>query len=97
MENRLDDLINHVSWSQQQMARILEAQRHAAVRMAQIISAMPAAASAFRSESKEDGNPVSMVNTSIASYLNAMADFQQTAAESLELVLKELRDVDAEE
>lgn len=97
MENQLDELINHVSWSQQQMARILEAQRHAAVRMAQIIQAMPATAAPLRSEDKEANNPVTMVNTSIASYLNAMADFQQTAAESLELVLKELRDGEAEE
>lgn len=91
MEKQINDLVNHLSQSQQQMARILEAQRHAAVRMAQIIHAMPDALTHFHSDSKGTGGPVEQVNGIIVSYLNAMADFQQTAADNLEIVLKELR------
>ncbi|MCT6985979.1 hypothetical protein M1723_25620, partial [Salmonella enterica subsp. enterica serovar Senftenberg] len=41
MEKKIDDMVEYLSHSQQQLARILEAQRHAAVRMAQIIHSLP--------------------------------------------------------
>lgn len=95
VDNRIDDMIAHLSHSQQQMARILEAQRHAAVRMAQIIHSLPDYE--LQPEgSKSSGGQTAQVNRSIVSYLNAMADLQQTAADSLEIVLKELREREEE-
>lgn len=106
MENKINDMIEHLSHSQQQMARILEAQRHAAVRMAQIIHSLPnheipvseetsapgaAALGGRLLGGQSSGTQVEQVNKSIAAYLNAMADLQQTSADSLEIVMKELR------
>ncbi|GAB6929277.1 hypothetical protein JCM10914A_32600 [Paenibacillus sp. JCM 10914] len=90
MESKINDMIAHLSHSQQQLARILEAQRHAAVRMAQIIHGLPDY-ELQASEGSKSGAQTAQVNRSIVSYLNAMADLQQTAADSLEIVLKELR------
>ncbi|MFI2858178.1 nucleoside-diphosphate sugar epimerase [Paenibacillus sp. JSM ZJ436] len=112
MEQKIDELMNHLSHSQQQMARILEAQRHAAVRMAQVVHGMPDDWSARSGVAGNEGKPggresddaaegfiqqIQQVNGSIAAYLNVMADFQQAAADHLEMVMKELRGGDSEE
>ncbi|NMO95233.1 nucleoside-diphosphate sugar epimerase [Paenibacillus lemnae] len=97
MEHKINEIVHHLSHSQQQMARILEAQRHAAVRMAQIIHAMPDSMVPRVSDTEKSGLHIEQVNGSIASYLNAMADFQQTAADHLEIVMKELRGGENEE
>lgn len=111
MEKKIDDMVEYLSHSQQQLARILEAQRHAAVRMAQIIHSLPnheiqaseepnsRGGSSLGGSSlggqllggRSSGSQVEQVNGSIAAYLNAMADLQQTSADSLEIVMKELR------
>ncbi|WP_456289520.1 nucleoside-diphosphate sugar epimerase [Paenibacillus sp. AK002] len=110
MEKKIDDMVEYLSHSQQQLARILEAQRHAAVRMAQIIHSLPNHEIQASEEPNSRGGPslggslggqllggrssgsqVEQVNSSIAAYLNAMADLQQTSADSLEIVMKELR------
>lgn len=41
MQNKIDEIITHMSHSHQQMARVLEAERHMAVRMSQIIHDLP--------------------------------------------------------
>ena len=106
MEKKIDDMVEHLSHSQQQLARILKAQRHAAVRMAQIIHSLPNHEIPVSEEPNSRGGPslggqllggrssgsqVEQVNSSITAYLNAMADLQQTSADSLEIVMKELR------
>lgn len=95
MDSKIDDMIAHLSHSQQQLARILEAQRHAAVRMAQIIHSLPEY-ELQQEGAKSTGGQTAQINRSIVSYLNAMADLQQTAADSLEIVLKELREQEEE-
>ncbi|KOP68942.1 nucleoside-diphosphate sugar epimerase [Bacillus sp. FJAT-18019] len=99
-------MVEYLSHSQQQLARILEAQRHAAVRMAQIIHSLPNHEIPVSEESSSRGGPslggqltggqssgtqVEQVNSSITAYLSAMADLQQTSADSLEIAMKELK------
>lgn len=104
MENKINDMVEHLSHSQQQMARIFEAQRHAAVRMAQIIHSLPNhqlrppnihslpnRQLQSSDETKSSEGQVEQVNGSIAAYLNAMADMQQMVADTLEVAMKELR------
>jgi len=95
VDSKINDMIAHLSHSQQQLARILEAQRHAAVRMAQIIHSLPEY-ELQQEGTKSTGAQTAQINRSIVSYLNAMADLQQTAADSLEIVLKELREQEEE-
>ncbi|WP_054956231.1 hypothetical protein [Paenibacillus dakarensis] len=103
MENKIDEMIEHLSYSQQQIARIFEAQRHTSVHMSQVIHSLPM----DQVESKDDlvspggqrgpdkmksaGGHVGQVNGSISSYLNAMADLQEIIADSLEAAMKEMR------
>ncbi|WP_379243723.1 nucleoside-diphosphate sugar epimerase [Paenibacillus sp. GCM10028914] len=92
LENKINDMLEHISHSQQQIARILEAQRHAAVRMTQIIDSLPNHQLQQPSEDKNSsGGQVEQVNGSIVAYLNSMADLQQTVADSLEIAMKELK------
>ncbi|WP_106768588.1 nucleoside-diphosphate sugar epimerase [Paenibacillus faecalis] len=92
MENKINDMVEHLSYSQKQMARIFEAQRHAAVRMSQIISSLPnRQLQSPETLMKSDGGQVEQVNGSITAYLNAMADLQQNVADTLEIAMKELR------
>lgn len=100
MENKINDMVEHLSYSQQQIARIFEAQRHAAVRMAQIIQYLPNHQLAPpKAATKSRGGQVEQVNSSIVAYLNTMADLQQMVADTLEIAMKELRadEVPAEE
>lgn len=96
MENQVNTFLSHLSHSQQQLARILEAQRHAAIRAAQIIHSLPSQEKARTSGSKQSEGQAEQLNKSITAYLNAMADFQQTAADHLQVVMKELGDTEEE-
>ena len=93
MENKINVMVEHLSHSQEQMARIFEAQRHAAVRMSQIIDSLPNHQLQLPQDTKSSssGGQVVDVNGSIVAYLNSMADLQQTVADSLEIAMKELR------
>ncbi|ADM71634.1 nucleoside-diphosphate sugar epimerase [Paenibacillus sp. SEL3] len=88
MHNELDDLLIHISHSQQQMSRLLDAERQVVVRMAQIIHELP------DEEPRFDGIPgildsSGQVNKSIVAYLNGIADLQEAMAEMLVRVVKE--------
>ncbi|MDP4098483.1 nucleoside-diphosphate sugar epimerase [Paenibacillus sp. P96] len=95
MEQKVDEILLHVSHSQQQLARLLETERHVAVRMAQIIHQLP-------DEDPEFGgldglmDSSSEVNKSVIAYLNGLADLQESMAELLERVMKELNGRDEE-
>ncbi|MNI79325.1 hypothetical protein D3C73_1357750 [compost metagenome] len=91
MEDKITEVIVHLSHSHQQMARVIDAERHVSVRMAQIVHAIPDNEPAF------DGVPgmlenTGLVNKSVVSYLNAIADLEEAMAENLGLVIKEMRD-----
>ncbi|MBA9084509.1 hypothetical protein FHR92_000966 [Fontibacillus solani] len=91
MEDKITEIIVHLSHSHQQMARVIDAERHVSVRMAQIVHAIPDNEPAF------DGIPgmlenTGLVNKSVVSYLNAIADLEEAMAENLGLVIKEMRD-----
>ncbi|SDF29212.1 hypothetical protein SAMN04488542_108129 [Fontibacillus panacisegetis] len=91
MEDKITEIIVHLSHSHQQMARVIDAERHVSVRMAQIVHAIPDNDPAF------DGIPgmlenTGLVNKSVVSYLNAIADLEEAMAENLGLVIKEMRD-----
>lgn len=95
MEQKVTDLITHMAHSHQQMARVLDAERQIAVRLSQIVHALPDEQPDF------DGIEGLMENTgrlnkSLISYLNAIADLQEAMAENLTHVMKELKDSEDE-
>jgi hypothetical protein len=89
MQHLLDELIHHLSEAHVQAARVLEAERHVAVRMAQIIHAMP-------DQHPELGSIDGLMEhshalgKSIVAYLNVVAGLQESMAEHLAAVMKEL-------
>jgi hypothetical protein len=89
MRHLLDELIHHLSEAHAQAARLLESERHVAVRMAQIIHAVPdqhpdlGAFDGLMEHSHALGK-------NIVAYLNNIADLQDAMAEHLAAVMKEL-------
>jgi len=95
MEEKITEIIVHMSHSHQQMARVLDAERQVVVRMAQIFHAIPDDEPAFEGVPGLIEN-TGRINKSVISYLNAIADLQEAMAENLGFVLKELRSQDEE-
>ncbi|WP_110933854.1 nucleoside-diphosphate sugar epimerase [Paenibacillus bouchesdurhonensis] len=95
MDQKITEMIIHLSHSHGQIARIIDAERHVAVRIAQIIHAIPDAEPAFEGT---DGliESAGRINKSVVAYLSSIADLEEAIAENLELVIKELRDQDEE-
>ncbi|GFN31008.1 nucleoside-diphosphate sugar epimerase [Paenibacillus xylaniclasticus] len=93
MEDSIDALIEHVSHTNRQLARVLEAERHVVVRTAQMIHALP-------DENPELGgftgliDQASGVTRSVIAYLNSIADLQEMMAEQLYHVMIEMDDND---
>mgnify|MGYP001252663207 CR=1 FL=1 len=91
MENSVDALIEHVSHTSRQVARVLEAQRHVAVRMAQMVHALP-------DEDPEFGgfpgllDQASGVTKSVIAYLFSVAELQEMMAEQMYHVIMEMED-----
>ncbi|GAB6991512.1 hypothetical protein [Paenibacillus pini] len=89
MQSKIDEMLNHMSHSQQQMARVLDAERQMAVRMSQVIHALPDVHPEFEGVSGLIENS-GQINKSIIAYLGSIADLQEALAETLGYVMKEL-------
>jgi len=96
MQELLTEIVVHLSRSHQQMARILDAKRHVAVRMSHLVLAIP------------DEHPQlhglnglldssSNVTKNVISYLNSLAELQEAFAESMTHVVKAMDDSSDEE
>ncbi|MNC69068.1 hypothetical protein D3C75_1197250 [compost metagenome] len=84
-----------MSHSHTQMARVIQAERQVAVRMSQLLHAIPDDMPAFDGTEGVMEN-AGRVNKSVISYLNAIADLEEAMAENLGYVMKELRVSDEE-
>lgn len=89
MQTKIDAMLTHLSHSQQQMARILDAERHVAVHMAQLIHDLPDTNPEFEGIESLIENS-GQINKSIISYMESLADLQEALAENLNHVVREL-------
>lgn len=96
MQNMITEIMQHMSHANEQMARVLEAERHVAVRLSEIVLALPDEHPNFGGVSGLMEN-TQAVGQNIIAYLNSIADFQETIASQLTYVVRELREADAEE
>ncbi|WP_256759867.1 nucleoside-diphosphate sugar epimerase [Cohnella sp. WQ 127256] len=96
MQELLTEIVVHLSKSHQHMARILDAKRHVAVRMAHLVQMLPDENPQF---TDLDGilNSSSNVTKNVVSYLNSLADFQEAVADSLTNVVKAMGTPEDEE
>ncbi|GGF98819.1 nucleoside-diphosphate sugar epimerase [Paenibacillus abyssi] len=95
MQHLVNEIVEHLSKSHQQLARVLEAERHVVVRMANNVHALP--------DHNPDFNGVAgllensqFVTKSIVGYLNSLAELEEAIADNLSHIIREL-DHDEEE
>ncbi len=90
MEQKITDIIMHMGHSHQQLARIIDAERHVTVRLSEIVNALPDQEPNFEGVEGLMENS-SSINKSLISYLNSIADLQDAMAENLNHVISELK------
>lgn len=95
MQHIVTEMIEHMSQSHGQLARILEGKRHVAVRMAQLVHALPDQHPGFGGFEELMDNSEA-VTKSVVAYLNGIADLQESLAETLAMVMKEMAANDEE-
>lgn len=95
MHDVVDQIIVHMSHTHQHMARVLDAERQVAVRMAQLIHGLPDVNPDFAGLSGLKAQSAALTKNIVA-YLNGIAELEEALAEQLEHVIKELNDVSEE-
>ncbi|MGO4371984.1 nucleoside-diphosphate sugar epimerase [Paenibacillus sp. 2TAB19] len=91
MQNYINEMVEHMAQSSAELARILEAEKHVAVRMSDIVQVIPDLRPSF------DGGVSAIVENSLAvsqnlvAYLNSIADLQETIASHLSIIIRELK------
>ncbi|MFP4978929.1 nucleoside-diphosphate sugar epimerase [Paenibacillus sp. CN-4] len=95
MQNQITKVLQHMAHTHEQMARILDAERHVAVRMAQIVHDLPAEDPDF-GDSAGLIESAGQVNKNIIAYLNAIADLEEALADQVGRVIKEMNGTDEE-
>ncbi|WP_308635568.1 nucleoside-diphosphate sugar epimerase [Paenibacillus silvisoli] len=88
MQHIVTEMIEHMSRSQEQLARVLEAKRHVAVRMAQIVHALPDTHPGFGGVNELMDNSHLMTKNVVA-YLHSIAELQESLALTISAVMKE--------
>nr|WP_020617542.1 hypothetical protein [Paenibacillus daejeonensis] len=89
MEHIVDNVIEHLSTTHRHLARILDAERHVAVRMGEVVSALPDHDPAFEGVPGLIEN-AQLITKSVVGYLNSLAELEETLADQLSHVMKEL-------
>lgn len=90
MEQRITNIIIHMSRSYHELAKIMKAERHVTVHSAQLVASIP--------DHPTFHEPASIISSaeevsdSIAAYLNNLADLEEAIAENLTYMINELRE-----
>jgi methyl-accepting chemotaxis protein len=96
MHRQVTEIIKHMAASQQEIAKILEAKRHIAVRMAQLVHHIPERNPSFEDIDTLKEHSMNMTKN-ISAYLNSLADLADALADNLSFVMKEVDIQDGEE
>jgi hypothetical protein len=89
VEQHITSIIHHMMSSQQQMARLLEAERHIVGHMAHIVHDIPDRNPSFSGAEAIIKNSGELTKT-ISAYLMSLAYLEEAIAENLTCVMKEL-------
>ncbi|WP_219838449.1 nucleoside-diphosphate sugar epimerase [Paenibacillus sp. R14(2021)] len=95
MQHIVTEMVEHMSHSHEQMARVLEAKRHVAVRMAQLVHALPDQHPGFGGFDKLMDNSQA-VTKNVVAYLNSIAELQESLAMTISAVMREFANEDEE-
>ncbi|KIL38759.1 hypothetical protein SD70_24465 [Gordoniibacillus kamchatkensis] len=89
MQREISAAIAHLSESQREAVRIMEAEKHVVCHMSGLIAHMPDELP-FDGELQEIVENASIVTKSVTAYLNSLAELEDALVIHLELALKEL-------
>lgn len=89
MKHLVNEMIEHMSSSHQHLARVLEAKRHVAVRMAQIVHSLPDQHPEFDGLGGLMDN-AHRVTKNVINYLRSIAELQEMMADNLSHIFREL-------
>ncbi|GAA4841673.1 hypothetical protein GCM10023310_19450 [Paenibacillus vulneris] len=95
MQRQIDAIIDYMSISQLEMAKILDAERHIAVLAGQFIHDISHENPSFGDIESLTDHSLN-VTKNIAAYLNSLADLTDALGDNLILVLKEVDSPDEE-
>lgn len=96
MQEITTEIVVHLSHSYQQLARILDAKRHEAMRMAELVHTLP---DVHPQLGELDGllDHSAQVTKSVIAYLGSLAELEEAVADSTKSVMQALKaDVDEE-
>ncbi|MFF2483990.1 nucleoside-diphosphate sugar epimerase [Paenibacillus sp. NPDC058071] len=96
MQHLVTEIVAHLSHSHSQMARIVESKRDVTVRMAQLVQAIPDKQPNFGGTEGLLQNSQAVLG-SLVSYLNSIADLEETLAMHLTYMIRELDTEDEDE
>lgn len=96
MDNLVSSIIGHMAHSHQQLARIMQAKKEVAVNMARVIDAIPDTHHSF-ADVETVAEQSSGVTKSVCSYLNSLAALEESLADNLDDVMKEMSIKEKEE
>lgn len=88
MYHQVSSIIDHMAKSQEEIAKMIAQERHASVHLAQLVQNIPDHPD-FR-EAQELERLSVLLAENITAYLNSIAEFAESLAENLSLVIKEL-------
>ncbi|WP_245596229.1 nucleoside-diphosphate sugar epimerase [Paenibacillus taiwanensis] len=86
----VNETIQHLSHTQQQLARVLDAERHVAVRNAQAVHVMPDTQVLLEGAKGIKEQSMALSRNLIA-YLNGIADLEHALTDQLEQIMIELQ------
>jgi hydroxymethylpyrimidine/phosphomethylpyrimidine kinase len=90
MEQRITNIITHMSRSYHELAKIIQAERHITVHMAQLVAFIPDHPT-FNDPKAIVGH-VEDMSSSITAYLTNLADLEDAIAENITYILGELQE-----
>ncbi|WP_019532828.1 hypothetical protein [Paenibacillus ginsengihumi] len=96
VQREITKMIENMAVSQTEMAKIIAAERHTAVHMAQLVHDIPPHNPGFGGIEELMGNSLA-VTKNVAAYLNSLADLEDTLADHLSYLLKEVNIPEGEE
>jgi hypothetical protein len=95
LQQIVNEIIEHLSHSHHQMARMIDSKRHVVVRMAEVVKTIPDKDPNFGGTDGLLSNTQSLLG-GIVSYLTTIAELQETLAAQLTFTVRELRLEDEE-
>jgi uncharacterized protein YlzI (FlbEa/FlbD family) len=97
MDQHVNDIVEHIAKSHEEIARILEAGKDITVHMSYLISTIPDKEVSFHSGGRiMIAEHSGEIMSNVTSYLNSIGDLQEACANSLTHVVKQLSDSDEE-